>query len=77
MSGINTIVQKLWNFCDVLLDGGVSYGDYVEQLTYLVFLKLAEESSTTGLNGLTIPKSCEWKDLSNKQGDDQLSTVIQ
>ena len=36
-----TIVQKLWNFCNVLRDDGVSYGDYVEQLTYLLFLKLA------------------------------------
>ena len=33
------IVQKLWNLCDVLRDDGMSYGDYVEQLTYLLFLK--------------------------------------
>lgn len=38
-----SLVQKLWNFCDVLLDDGVSYGDYVEQLTYLLFLKMDEE----------------------------------
>ena len=37
------LVQKLWNFCNVLLDDGVSYGDYVEQLTYLLFLKMDEE----------------------------------
>ena len=42
-----TIVQKLWNFCNVLRDDGVSYGDYVEQLTYLLFLKLADEQSKT------------------------------
>ena len=35
-----TIVQKLWNYCNVLRDDGMSYGDYVEQLTYLLFLKL-------------------------------------
>ncbi len=40
-----TIVQKLWNFCNVLRDDGVSYGDYVEQLTYLLFLKLADEQT--------------------------------
>jgi hypothetical protein len=36
-----TIVQKLWNYCNVLRDDGMSYGDYVEQLTYLLFLKMA------------------------------------
>ena len=39
----SAIVQKLWNFCNVLRDGGMSYGDYVEQLTYLLFLKMADE----------------------------------
>jgi type I restriction-modification system DNA methylase subunit len=37
------IVQRLWNYCNVLRDDGVSYWDYVEQLTYLLFLKLADE----------------------------------
>ncbi len=41
----STIVQKLWNYCNVLLDDGMSYGDYVEQLTYLLFLKMADERS--------------------------------
>ena len=36
------IVQKLWNYCNVLRDDGMSYGDYVEQLTYLLFLKMAD-----------------------------------
>ena len=35
----SAIVQKLWNYCNVLRDDGMSYGDYVEQLTYLLFLK--------------------------------------
>ena len=38
-----TIVQRLWNYCNVLRDDGVSDGDYVEQLTYLLFLKMADE----------------------------------
>ena len=38
-----TIVQRLWNYCNVLRDDGMSYGDYVEQLTYLLFLKMADE----------------------------------
>ena len=37
------LVQKLWDFCDVLRDDGLSYGDYLEQLTYLLFLKMAGE----------------------------------
>lgn len=36
------IVQKLWNYCNVLRDAGMNYGDYVEQLTYLLFLKMAD-----------------------------------
>ena len=42
MSSI-AIVQKLWNYCNVLRDDGMSYGDYVEQLTYLLFLKMADK----------------------------------
>jgi len=36
------LVQKLWNYCNILRDDGLSYGDYVEQLTFLLFLKMAE-----------------------------------
>ena len=39
----SAIVQKLWNYCNVLRDDGMSYGDYVEQLTYLLFLMVADE----------------------------------
>ncbi len=39
----SAIVQKLWNYCNVLRDDGMSYGDYVEQLMYLLFLKMADE----------------------------------
>ena len=41
----NGIVQKLWNYCNILRDDGLSYGDYVEQLTFLLFLKMADEQS--------------------------------
>jgi hypothetical protein len=44
------IVQKLWYYCNVLHDDGMSYGDYVEQLTYLLFLKMADEC-TNGNRG--------------------------
>jgi type I restriction-modification system DNA methylase subunit len=39
------LVQKLWNYCNILRDDGLSYGDYVEQLTFLLFLKMADEQS--------------------------------
>src|SRR3989454_679449 len=45
-----TIVQKLWNYCNVLRDDGMSYGDYVEQLTYLLFLKMADERTQAPYN---------------------------
>jgi type I restriction-modification system DNA methylase subunit len=41
----STLVQKIWNFCNTLRDDGVGYGDYLEQLTSLLFLKLAHEYS--------------------------------
>ena len=42
----SAIVQKLWNYCNVLRDDGMSYGDYVEQLTYLLYLKMAGEGGS-------------------------------
>jgi len=47
----STLVQKLWNDCNVLRDDGMSYGDYVEQLTYPLFLKMADERSRPPING--------------------------
>ena len=41
----HTLVQKLWNYCSVLRDDGMRYGDYVKQFTYLLFLKTADERS--------------------------------
>ena len=41
----HALIQKLWNYCSVLRDDGMSYGDFVEQLTYLLFLKMADERS--------------------------------
>ena len=64
------IVQKLWNYCDVLRDDGVSYGDYVEQLTYLLFLKMADEQTSPPFNKPSgIPQGLDWQSLLNKDGD--------
>jgi type I restriction enzyme M protein len=39
----NVLVSKIWSYCDTLRDDGLGYGDYLEQLTYLLFLKMANE----------------------------------
>ncbi len=62
------ITQKLWNYCDVLLDDGVSYGDYVEQLTFLLFLKMADEQVALGAANI-IPDGFGWQALKRKEGD--------
>jgi type I restriction enzyme M protein len=43
MNATASIVSRVWSFCTTLRDDGVSYGDYLEQLTYLIFLKMADE----------------------------------
>ena len=65
------IVQKLWNYCNVLRDDGMSYGDYVEQLTYLLFLKMTDElSKPTHNQENPIPKKYDWQSLLKKDGDE-------
>ena len=65
-----TIVQKLWNYCNVLRDDGMSYGDYVEQLTYLLFLKMADERSQPPWNQPSpIAPGFDWPSLLARDGD--------
>jgi type I restriction enzyme M protein len=64
------IVNKVWNFCNLLRDEGLSYGDYVEQLTYLIFLKMAYEQTLPPLNKENkIPNGYDWTSLVSKSGD--------
>ena len=65
-----TIVQRLWNYCNVLRDDGVSYGDYVEQLTYLLFLKMDDENVQQLGKASTIPNDLNWRSLHGRDGDD-------
>lgn len=66
----SAIVQRLWNYCNVLRDDGVSYGDYVEQLTYLLFLKMADEQTKPPFNRpSSIPPGLDWDSLAGKDGD--------
>jgi len=67
----NGIVQKVWNFCDTLRDDGVGYGDYLEQITYLLFLKMAWEYSQPPYSRDThIPEEYNWKSLTEKSGSE-------
>ena len=69
-NGSAAIVQKLWNYCNVLRDAGLSYGDYIEQLTYLLFLKMADERKQLQPERAPhIPEGYEWSDLVNLEGD--------
>ncbi len=65
----SSIVSKVWSFCNVLRDGGVSYGDYLEQLTYLIFLKMAEEYRKPPYNrDIGIPEKYNWDRLKQQRG---------
>src|SRR2546421_315946 len=58
------VVQKLWGFCHVLRHDGVDYGDYIEQITYLLFIKMADERN------VKLPKGCSWPELEAVSGTD-------
>ena len=71
MANENTsaIISKVWGMCNPLRDDGVSHGDYLEQLTYLLFLKMADEYSRPPYNRDTgIPEGYKWKDLNTLKG---------
>jgi len=65
----NRLVQKLCNFCNVLRDDGVSTIEYVEQLTYLPFLKMAVERQKAGL-GEVVTIGLDWQSLLDRDGDE-------
>ncbi len=76
MTTSTTVGQKLWAYCNVLRDAGLSYGDYLEQLTFLIFLKMMHERSQPpytllhGYEAPPIPKGFDWPSLLARDGDD-------
>ena len=62
------IVQKLWSLCDVLRDDGITYHQYVTELTYLLFLKMAKETDRES----NLPEGYRWDDLASRDGLPQL-----
>ena len=69
MSTTTDIVAKLWNLCNVLKDDGVTYTEYVKELTYLLFLKMSEETDTQE----RIPGQYRWAKLEGKAAPDRLT----
>jgi len=65
----SSIISRVWSFCTTLRDDGVGYGDYLEQLTYLIFLKMADEYSKPPYSrDVGIPEKYNWQALINKKG---------
>lgn len=64
-----SIISKVWSLCNPLRDDGVSYGDYLEQLTYLIFLKMSDEYAKPPYKKQTgIPAGYTWADMSSLKG---------
>ena len=76
MTTSTSVGQKLWNYCNVLRDAGLSYGDYLEQLTFLIFLKMMHERSQPPYTLLPeyqpppIPEGYDWPSLMSRDGDE-------
>ena len=70
MTEAATIVQRVWNYCNVLRDDGVSYGDYLEQLTFLLFLKMADEREHELSQESPIPPEYNWRSLVGLRGEE-------
>ena len=65
----DTIISKVWSFCTILKDDGVGYGDYLEQLTYLIFLKMADEYGKPPYNrDVGIPEAYNSQSLRSRKG---------
>ena len=73
----SVIIQRVWNYCNVLRDDGVSYGDYLEQLTYLLFLKMDDENVSLLGKSSAIPPEYNWRSLLAKQGAELEAQYIQ
>jgi type I restriction enzyme M protein len=67
---MSDIVQKLWGFCHTLRHDGIDYGDYIEQITYLLFLKMADERQ------VEVPAGCSWPTIKKLSGTELIDHYI-
>jgi type I restriction enzyme M protein len=68
MASTTDIVAKLWALCNVLRDDGITYNEYVTELTYLLFLKMLQETGKED----RLSKQYRWAELAKREGMDQL-----
>lgn len=69
MSNEENVISKVWSFANILRDDGVNYGDYLEQLTYLLFLKMVDEFAKPPYNrNINVPDGCDWESLKSERG---------
>src|SRR5688572_13263217 len=81
---MSDVVQKLWGFCHTLRHDGIDYGDYIEQITYLLFLKMSDERGidlgrmemTTGA-GKKTTIDCSWPTLTKQSGTDLTNHYVE
>lgn len=66
-NGVEDIIGKLWYLCNILREAGITYPEYVTELTYLLFLKMAQETHSES----ELPNGCRWNDLTSKTGPEQ------
>ncbi len=69
MEPTKDIVSKLWHLCNILRESGITYPEYVTELTYLLFLRMAEETKSED----SLPRGFRWRDLADKTGEDQFA----
>jgi len=69
-AGNDNLVAKVWNYAHVLRDQGISYGDYVEQITYLLFLKMDQERDQLIGEPSAVPKQWRWNKFSSLDGEE-------
>jgi len=68
---VSNVGQKVWSMATALRDDGIGKSDYLEQLTYLLFIKMAAEYSEPPYSrDIGIPKDCKWDTLTSKSGDE-------
>jgi type I restriction enzyme M protein len=69
MSNGDNVISKVWSYANILRDDGVGYGDYLEQLTYLLFLKMVDEFAKPPYNRkISVPEGCDWETLKKERG---------